>query len=45
MNQKDVWDELRTLSKGKTIDALIPPFIYVILNGFFPYKLDLLGPY
>lgn len=43
MNQKDVWDELRTLSKGKTIDALIPPFIYVILNGFFTIQIGFAG--
>ena len=30
---KDIWDELKQFLSGKTIDALIPPIIYIIEIG------------
>ncbi|NLY35985.1 MAG: DUF3159 domain-containing protein [Tissierellia bacterium] len=40
MNQllKDIGDELRQFLSGKTIDALIPPIIYIIGNNLFGLK-------
>ena len=35
---KDIWDELKQFLSGKTIDALIPPIIYIIGNGLFGLK-------
>ncbi|QSX09460.1 DUF3159 domain-containing protein [Alkalibacter rhizosphaerae] len=39
MNTKEIKEELQLLLKGKTLDALIPPFVYVVANGFFDLKI------
>lgn len=36
---KDVQDELKQFLSGKTIDAIIPPIIYVIMNNIFTLKI------
>lgn len=35
---EDIIDELKKFLSGKTIDALIPPIIYIIANNFFTLK-------
>lgn len=35
MTIKEIGEELKSILQGKTIDAILPPFIYVIVNGFF----------
>ena len=35
---KDIQDELKQFLSGKTLDALVPPIIYVLANIFFPLK-------
>jgi len=32
---KEIGEELKSILQGKTIDAILPPFIYVIVNGIF----------
>ena len=32
---RDLIDEVKNFTKGKTIDAIFPPIIYVIGNRFF----------
>ena len=32
---KDIWSELRLVLTGKTVDAIIPPGVFVIANAFF----------
>jgi hypothetical protein len=32
---KEILEELKSVLKGKTLDALIPPVIFVIINGIF----------
>ena len=32
---KEILDELKSVLGGKTIDALIPPLVFVLTNGFF----------
>lgn len=36
---KDIKDELRQFLSGKTIDALIPPIIYILTNNLFSLKI------
>lgn len=33
--RKDLLDEFKTVIKGKTIDAIIPPFVFLITNNIF----------
>ncbi len=32
---KELWEELRSVISGKTIDAILPPIIFVIVNALF----------
>lgn len=32
---REILDELKSVLSGKTVDALIPPLIYVVVNGLF----------
>jgi hypothetical protein len=34
-NWQEIWEELKSVLSGKTIDALIPPIVFVIVNGLF----------
>ena len=36
---KEIGEELKSILQGKTIDAILPPFIYVIINGIFGLAL------
>lgn len=38
----DIRDELRQFLTGKTIDALIPPVVYIIANNFFSLKTSII---
>lgn len=40
---KDIKDELMQFLSGKTVDALIPPIIYVLLNNFTSLKTAVIG--
>lgn len=40
---KDIKDELKQFLSGKTVDALIPPIIYVVLNNFTSLKMAIGG--
>ena len=31
----EIWDELRSVLSGKTIDALLPPILYAVVNAIF----------
>ena len=35
---KDIGDELKSFLSGKTIDAVIPPIVYIIGNNLFGLK-------
>lgn len=35
LNIKEIREELKSILQGKTIDAILPPFVYVIINGLF----------
>lgn len=39
---QDIGDELRQFLTGKTIDALIPPVVYIIANNFFSLKTSII---
>lgn len=39
MTIKEIGEELKSILQGKTIDAILPPFIYVIINGIFGLAL------
>ncbi len=39
---KDLVDEVKNFTKGKTIDAIFPPIVYVIGNRFFDLKWGIL---
>jgi len=32
---KDLFSEIKLIFTGKTLDAIIPPLIFVIINGYF----------
>ena len=38
----DIRDELKQFLTGKTIDALIPPVVYIIANNFFSLKTSII---
>ncbi len=36
MNKRnEIWEELKSVLSGKTIDAILPPLVFVIVNGIF----------
>ena len=35
VNWQEIWEELKSVLSGKTIDALIPPIVFVITNSLF----------
>lgn len=37
MNFKEVWQELRGILTGKTLDALLPPILFAITNAIFGF--------
>ena len=42
---EELWSELRTvvLSRGRWLDSLLPPLIFLILNAFIDYQYAILG--
>ena len=40
---KDIKNELKQFLSGKTVDALIPPIIYVLVNNFFGLKIAVIA--
>lgn len=38
---KDIKDEVQQFLNGKTIDALIPPLVYLLANRFFSLKMSI----
>lgn len=36
---KELWEELKNFTSKKTLDALFPPVIFAIANGFFSIKI------
>ncbi len=35
INFREIWEELKSVLSGSTIDALLPPILFVIVNGLF----------
>ena len=35
----EIWDELKSVLSGKTIDALLPPIIYAVVNAIFDLEM------
>jgi len=40
---QEIWEELKSVLSGKTIDAIIPPLVYVILNALFGLEIGVIG--
>ena len=39
---KDLFSEIKLIFTGKTLDAIIPPLIFVIINGYFGLSIALI---
>lgn len=35
INLQEIWEELKSVLSGSTIDALLPPILFVVVNGLF----------
>jgi hypothetical protein len=43
MKLKEIWQELKTVLTGTTIDALLPPIVFAILNALFGLAAGAIG--
>lgn len=39
----DIWDELKSVLSGKTVDALLPPIIYAVVNAIFGLEIAVIA--
>lgn len=36
---REIWEELQSVLSGSTIDTLLPPLVFVIVNGIFGLEI------
>ena len=39
----EIWEELKSVLSGKTVDALLPPLVYVVFNAIFGLEIGVIA--
>ncbi|MFN2303332.1 MAG: DUF3159 domain-containing protein, partial [Anaerolineales bacterium] len=40
---KEIWEELKSVLSGKTVDAILPPLLYAVFNAIFGLEIGVIA--